>query len=518
MESSAIMALPSSKMECSNCGCSCSLINNLAACSTWNRTVKRKIDEIELGRRDGQHDSEFDAVARVEVENECDALREALSSQQESIQELYIELEEERNASASAANEAMSMILRLQREKAEVTMEARQFKRYAEEKIAHDQQEILALEDMVFKREEVIQSLSCEVQMYKHRMMSYGLTEDEAEGSKGFYDARQEDTVENTDAEFEIPPYDYPPLRCNMNVAHEGPSDFEDVADVEKYAPVENPFAPFGDTPRSTFSDTPRVIFGETPKSSTKVVLEKVVVGQSPRRTRHVRKSSMESSSSFSGLVKEIGPDYYRKESPRPSSSFKKMDYFSQTEDCSNLRKEDNIPDLRDDMSDRVYTIDSIHLGTHNNNTVGSKSTIGAYDEYVTTPRDSLYQTDIGDPDIKKLYTRLQMLEADRESMKQAIISMRTEKAQLVILKELAQQLYKDMSPERKMPVRKSSLIGTFSFMSALKWIVSLVFWKNKAQRSKYMFGLSASNVGLLLLLDKNPHMKQWRCLTRAQM
>lgn len=40
------------------------------------------------------------------------------------------------------------MILRLQREKVEIQMEARQFKRFVEEKMAHDQQEfLLAVDD-----------------------------------------------------------------------------------------------------------------------------------------------------------------------------------------------------------------------------------------------------------------------------------------------------------------------------------------------------------------------------------
>ncbi|KAG0466086.1 hypothetical protein HPP92_017111 [Vanilla planifolia] len=65
------------------------------------------------------------------------------------IEKLWVELEEEQNAAATAANEAMSMILRLQREKAELEMESRQFRRLAEERIAHDQGEIATLEDLL---------------------------------------------------------------------------------------------------------------------------------------------------------------------------------------------------------------------------------------------------------------------------------------------------------------------------------------------------------------------------------
>lgn len=88
--------------------------------------------------------------ARKDMGNECIALREMVCGQQETIQELSVELEEEREAASLAANEAMSMILRLQREKADSQMEFRQFKMFTEEKMAHDQQEMMALEDFLY--------------------------------------------------------------------------------------------------------------------------------------------------------------------------------------------------------------------------------------------------------------------------------------------------------------------------------------------------------------------------------
>ncbi|KAL6851916.1 hypothetical protein ACP4OV_020101 [Aristida adscensionis] len=77
------------------------------------------------------------------------ALREALSRQQAALGCLQAELDAERGAAAGAASEAMGMILRLQREKAEAMMEARQFRRYAEEKMSHDAAELAALEDQL---------------------------------------------------------------------------------------------------------------------------------------------------------------------------------------------------------------------------------------------------------------------------------------------------------------------------------------------------------------------------------
>ncbi|KAF9595425.1 hypothetical protein IFM89_000343 [Coptis chinensis] len=457
-------------IECCSCGCS-TCNGNVSVAATWNRTVKRKVDVIEDMVRDVPSEFNLFGIARVEIENECVALREALSRQQDKIQELYTELEEERNASSSAANEAMSMILRLQREKAEIQMESRQFKRFAEERMAHDQQEFIALEDLLYKKDQTVQSLTFETQAFKHRMLSFGLTEAEIEGERiGF--SRTQSTVENFEAQYDFPSYDYPPLKCNLNEMQGTSEVEEDAADVEKYA--------FGETPHSRehlqnleyriyqLEKSPRSDQMDGELYGTKNILDKTVVGQSPRRPRHSRMYSNDSSGSLFGLAREYGqdPDV---ENLKPGTSFKKMEYFPYVEDSSKLRKVDNASDLGDDMSDRVYTIDSIHNGPPNNTYTGPKATIGICDDYATTPRDSLNRFEMDDPDIKKLYTRLQALEADRESMKQALISMRTDKAQLVLLREIAQHLYKDMTPERRMPVKKPSVIGSFSFVSVFK-------------------------------------------------
>ncbi|TKY61883.1 Myosin-binding protein 7 [Spatholobus suberectus] len=458
------------------CGCSnCSMAGQSSG--NWLRSVKRKHKELEQGRQFPELGPDCDPVARVDIENECDALRQAINSQQKSIQDLYEELEEERNAASSAANETMSMILRLQREKAELQMEARQFKRFVEERTSHDQQELLALEDLLYKREQVIQSLTCEVQAYKHRLMSLGLTESEVEGDQ-----------------YEFPPYEYPPLRCNA--MHASMDADNDEIEIEKYA--------FGETPRDRLRNLESRI-SQMERSPTysqmdgefsgKNILEKVIVGQSPRRAKH--------SGKFSCDLSSLCPEYMM-DSPRLSGSFRKIDCFSQSEDLSNLMKVDNASEAGDDMIDKVYTIDSEF-----------KAGVGVYDDYATTPREFVNHVDFEDPYIKKLYMRLQALEADRESMRQAIISMRTDKAQLVLLKEIAQQLCKEMSQQKKMTAR--SFIGNLSFLTVFKWIASIVFWRKNAHEIKYMFGLPSDSVGLLMLLDKGPHVRSWRYLQSTQ-
>ncbi|GAA0186745.1 hypothetical protein LIER_34033 [Lithospermum erythrorhizon] len=470
---------------------------------TCFRSLKRKHDE---GNKFVIPGLDLPHVARVEIENEVDVLRETVGSQQLTIQDLNTELEEERDASSSAANEAMSMILRLEKEKAEIQMEARQFKRFAEERIAHDQKEILALEDLLYKREQTIQSLTCEVQAYKHRIMSYGLTEAEADGEGPWSHMMSinnfTNEVDTNDVQFDFPACDYPPLKCNLNANHNYTNhDYEVEDDVEKYA--------FGDTPQSRdqlkdlefrinqLERTPTSITHEGDFFCSKNVTENVTTGQSPRRPMHLRKFSSDSAVTF--LKETVFTD-----SPKFRDSTRTAEY-SQKEEVSTLWKVDSASEVEDNVSDRVYTIDSVPQGAPYNRV-----------DYVTH-REAFNHADFGDPEIKKLYMRLQTLEADRESMRQALISMRTDKAQFVLLKEIAQQLRKEMPPVRA-PTVKPSLLGSFSIMSILKLALSFVFWKKKPHRCRYMFGLSPHHIGLLMLLDKGPHIGQWRCLSSVQL
>ncbi|KAI6696582.1 hypothetical protein NL676_016701 [Syzygium grande] len=240
MESEALVPL-TDLAQCCSCGCSCSSLG--PSSGTWLRTVKRKSDESEDGNRFFVPGLEITSVARVQAENEIIALRGMVGNQQQVIEELSAELDEERDASSLAANEAMSMILRLQREKAEIQMEAWQFKHFTEEKMGHDQQDLTALEELLYKREQAIQSLTCEVRAYKHRMMSYGLSEAEADD-------------ENDDIDVEKYPFGKTPYGQ------------EDLRDLE-----------YGihQMGRSTSNDQ---LDGNLP--GAKNTLEKVMVGQSP--------------------------------------------------------------------------------------------------------------------------------------------------------------------------------------------------------------------------------------------
>lgn len=114
-------------------------------------------------------------------EAESDSILHYLTKQvhldRKSLVALYMELDEERNASAVAANNAMAMITRLQAEKAAVQMEALQYQRMMEEQAEYEEEALGATNELLAKREEEIKILEAELVVYRQK---YGcLSEDD---------------------------------------------------------------------------------------------------------------------------------------------------------------------------------------------------------------------------------------------------------------------------------------------------------------------------------------------------
>ncbi|GKV18108.1 hypothetical protein SLEP1_g28530 [Rubroshorea leprosula] len=110
-------------------------------------------------------------------ETDIAVLKEALCTQQHLLQKLNVELDVEREAAATAASEALSMILRLQGEKAAVKMEAIQYKRLAEEKISHAEETIALFEELIYTKEMEISSLEYQVEAYRYMLLSMGCSD-----------------------------------------------------------------------------------------------------------------------------------------------------------------------------------------------------------------------------------------------------------------------------------------------------------------------------------------------------
>ncbi|CAF1926759.1 hypothetical protein HID58_065277 [Brassica napus] len=106
-------------------------------------------------------------------------LKRQVRLDRKSLMDLYMELDEERSASAVAANNAMAMITRLQAEKAAVQMEALQYQRMMDEQAEYDQEALQSMNGLLVKREEDMKELEAEIEAYRLR---YGLLREEEVG------------------------------------------------------------------------------------------------------------------------------------------------------------------------------------------------------------------------------------------------------------------------------------------------------------------------------------------------
>ncbi|KAH7682915.1 GTD-binding domain-containing protein [Dioscorea alata] len=119
----------------------------------------------------GIADKDVDVSELSEVEV-IKKLEKALEEEQNAYAALCLELEKERNAAASSADEAMAMIVRLQEEKAAIEMEARQYRRMSEEKSAYDEEEMDILKEIIVRREREKHVLEGELEVYRQMIVS----------------------------------------------------------------------------------------------------------------------------------------------------------------------------------------------------------------------------------------------------------------------------------------------------------------------------------------------------------
>jgi hypothetical protein len=96
-------------------------------------------------------------------------LKRQVRLDRKSLMDLYMELDEERSASAVAANNAMAMITRLQEEKAALQMDASQYQRMMEDQIEHDEEVLKETNVFLLKLEEEVKTLDTELEIYRNK-------------------------------------------------------------------------------------------------------------------------------------------------------------------------------------------------------------------------------------------------------------------------------------------------------------------------------------------------------------
>lgn len=141
------------------------LQRNDASCADGIQEVKKSPS---LEKTDSGYES-FDGISVSEIEGESsfDRLKRQIEYDRTCISSLHKELEEERNASEVAADQAMAMITRLQDEKASLHMEALQYLRMMEEQAEYDMEALEKANDLLAEKEKEVQDLEAELEFYR---------------------------------------------------------------------------------------------------------------------------------------------------------------------------------------------------------------------------------------------------------------------------------------------------------------------------------------------------------------
>ncbi|WCJ33577.1 hypothetical protein M5689_014931 [Euphorbia peplus] len=131
-----------------------------------------------LERRESNTEESLDGSVTSDIEGgdgvlTMDKLKSALRAERKALNAVYAELEEERSASAVAANQTMAMINRLQEEKAAMQMEALQYQRMMEEQSEYDQEALQLMNELMVKREKERAELEKELELYRKRIEDY---------------------------------------------------------------------------------------------------------------------------------------------------------------------------------------------------------------------------------------------------------------------------------------------------------------------------------------------------------
>ncbi|KAK4783250.1 hypothetical protein SAY86_007624 [Trapa natans] len=122
---------------------------------------------ISLDRNESGLSQDGSLVGEIDGESTFDRLKRQIEHDRRALSTLYKELEEERNASAIATNQAMAMITRLQEEKATLQMEALQYLRMMEEQAEYDMEALQKSNDLLSEREKEIHDLEDELDFYR---------------------------------------------------------------------------------------------------------------------------------------------------------------------------------------------------------------------------------------------------------------------------------------------------------------------------------------------------------------
>ncbi|KAK4263999.1 hypothetical protein QN277_029342 [Acacia crassicarpa] len=318
-------------------------------------------------------------------------LKSVLRAERMALSSVYAELEEERSASAVAANQTMAMINRLQEEKAAVQMEALQYQRMMEEQSEYDQEALQLLNDLMVKREKEKQDLERELEIYRKKVQ-------EIEVKEKSVMSRRDITTSNS----------------SVSCSNEEDSDGLSV-DLNQEAKKENGF--YGQQNTNTNTPVDAVLYLEESLANFEEerlsILEQLKVLEKKLVMLNHEEENVcnhENGNGCYNYVNGFGNGHSQINSGRKKISQKGKRLLPLFEDTIIGKEENGVVDL--DLS-----LDSV--------------------EKISIMEDSDLEEELDD-----VYERLQALEADREFLKHCISSMRKGDKGLYLLQEILQYLH----------------------------------------------------------------------------
>ncbi|KAL2238785.1 probable myosin-binding protein 4 [Sesamum indicum] len=158
------------------------LLSNETSPRAHDKDDKPRIDEdagsqvLPVSGSPTTNESDYEAlvgitVSYIEGESIVDILKRQIEHDRNIINSLYKELEEERNAAAIAANQAMAMITRLQEEKATLHMEALHYLRMMDEQAEYDMEALERANELLAERDKELQDMEIELDFYRSNLL-----------------------------------------------------------------------------------------------------------------------------------------------------------------------------------------------------------------------------------------------------------------------------------------------------------------------------------------------------------
>ncbi|XP_016460952.1 myosin-binding protein 2 [Nicotiana tabacum] len=375
------------------------------------------LEKKDLGTEESLDGSVVSELEGGDTVSTIEHLKSALKAERKALHTLYTELEEERSASAVAANQTMAMINKLQEEKAAMQMEALHYQRMMEEQSEYDQEALQLLNELMVKREKEKQELEKELEVYRKRLMEYEAKEKmrllkrSKDGSaKSGFSSPSCSNAEESDE-----------LSIDLNQEAKEDDSFYDhqysyhKVHVDASLELEESFADFEEERMSILEQLK--------------MLEEKLINMDGEDAKHFEDvKPMEES------YKENGTSHFNGEINEHANGFS-----SETNGKHHpLKKTVNVEGkgllpLFDAMSDENgdVVLNEHENGFHSN---------GVHDAYMTTFDVENKKVDV-EEELDHLHERLQALEADKEFLKNCISSLKKGDKGMDLLHEILQHL-----------------------------------------------------------------------------